>query len=72
MCPCQSNQILMSDVWSEEWVEKTLTSFNVPGEMEWDKCDVCCVPTHIHVAQWSILNDKVLLLCRQCQNTILC
>lgn len=62
-----SNQTMMNDVWSNEWVDITLKSFNVPGEMEWDKCDVCKVPTHIHVAKWTILDNVTTLLCKQCQ-----
>ena len=35
MCQCPLNQQVVNEVWSAEWLEKTLTSFNVPGEMEW-------------------------------------
>jgi hypothetical protein len=72
MCQFSLNQPIATDVWSDEWLEKTLASFNVPGEMEWDKCDVCCVPTHIHIAKWAIINDQVVLLCKQCQIKSLC
>jgi hypothetical protein len=72
MCQCPLNQQVVNEVRSAEWLEKTLTSFNVPGEMEWDICDVCRVHTHIHVAKWTILNNNMLLLCKQCQNNNLC
>lgn len=68
MCHCiLSNQTTVSDVWSNEWLESTLNSFNVPGEMEWDKCDICKVPTHIHVAKWTMIDNATTLLCKQCQ-----
>ena len=62
-----TNLQVVNEVWSAEWTEKTLVSFNVPGEMEWDICDVCRVHTHIHVAKWTISENTVLLLCRKCQ-----
>ena len=65
------NLPIVDEVWSESWVEETLASFNVPGEMEWDICDVCRVHTHIRVAKWTISENTVLLLCRKCQSVIL-
>ena len=67
MFQLSSNLATTTDVWSDKWLEQTLSSFNVPGEMEWDLCDICCVPTHIHVAKWTIINNKNSLLCKHCQ-----
>lgn len=58
------------ETWTTEWCEKTLNSFNVPNESEWDICDNCRTQTHIHIAKWSILEDKTQLLCKHCQNKI--
>lgn len=67
MCQSSLKPKITSEVWSDEWLNKTLESFNVPGEMEWDLCDNCRVPTHIHVAKWTIIDNKNNLLCKQCQ-----
>ena len=67
MFQCKSSTKMPIEVWSDEWLNKTLKSFNVPGEMEWDICDNCRVHTHIHVAQWTLINNQTVLLCRQCQ-----
>jgi hypothetical protein len=33
MCQCPLNQQVVNEVWSAEWLEKTLTSFNVPADL---------------------------------------
>lgn len=72
MFQLSSSQKITTDVWSNEWLEETLATFSVPGEMEWELCDFCRVPTHIHVARWTIIDNKNNLLCKQCQNKNLC
>ena len=55
------------EVWSNDWVDKTLQSFNVPEEPEFDLCDLCKCPTHIRIGKWVVLENKNTLICNQCQ-----
>ena len=57
-------------VWSDEWMEETLKTFNVPFEAEWDLCDFCNTQTHVHIGKWIIIEGNTKLACNRCQHSI--
>lgn len=58
------------ETWTNQWVNDQLNNFNIRGEPEWDKCDICFVPTHIHVAKWILIDNNTKLVCKKCQQLI--